>query len=64
MKVGETYSNPRGRTYRVLRFEPNGLNDVVLLNVWGTEDRAISAMMVPENGWRLVSETTKDGVSS
>lgn len=56
MNIGDVYIGPRhGRRYRVLRFEKNGLNDVVLWNeTFKQEDKAISRLTVPENGWTKV----------
>jgi hypothetical protein len=55
VKVGDVYVSPRGRRYRVLRFERSHgkISDVVLSDD-KNEHRAVSGLMVPENGWTLV----------
>lgn len=53
MKVGDMYVCSRAvRKYRVLRFEKNGINDVVLWSEsFQKEELSVSALMIPENGW-------------
>jgi len=59
MNVGDVYVSPRGRRYKVIRFEQNGRSDVVLLNEsTQREDAAVSELMVPCNGWHKIGAET------
>jgi hypothetical protein len=59
VKVGDVYTNRRGKRYCVLRFQGD---QVVLWSEFGGEFTAIPRLMVPENGWTLVSEAREQEV--
>lgn len=61
MNVGDLFEGPRqGRRYRVLRFIADGMNDVVLWDeTFKVEERAVSALMTPENGWKQLCSVCK-----